>query len=100
MQDKQIQIAGTDCDTVVTLNLTIDNTCNQITFAPMAEICADYEQIFINYSVANGTLVSYSATFDSQAIAAGFTNIPVSTASSNTIEIPLQENVRPNIIIP
>ena len=85
------------CDTIVTLNLTVVNECNRIIIESLDEICADNNNVTINYDVLNGTPVSYYAIFTSKAIAAGFEDIPLTTASSgNRIEFPLPDNVRPD----
>ncbi|MCL2597487.1 MAG: DNRLRE domain-containing protein [Paludibacter sp.] len=86
----------TGCDTIVTLNLSVDNECNKMYIDSLGEICADDDKIIVDYTVTRGTLISYSAVFDSKSVEAGFSNIPITPAFGSSIEFPIPMNVRPN----
>ncbi|MCL2596150.1 MAG: hypothetical protein FWD66_00495 [Paludibacter sp.] len=90
------QVHGILCDTVVTLNLDVDIRCNIVTFEPVEDICADNNQIGLDFSVSNGMLTAYSSTFSSKANMAGFENTSMHSINGNIIPIPLPHNVRPD----
>ena len=96
-----ITAVGDGCDTVVTLNLVVEE-CSKIEIMPLAEeICADDDFISLFFNALKGNLVCYSVTFNDKAIAAGFENIvcknPVFT---DKIEIPVPQFPSPFYVRP
>ncbi|MDR0830658.1 MAG: DNRLRE domain-containing protein, partial [Prevotellaceae bacterium] len=91
--------ATSGCDTIVTLNLIVED-CDKIEINPIGEICADDEFILLTYSVLEGGLDCYSVKFNQKAKNEGFLDIDCEIASGGTIEIPIPQKPSPQYVLP
>jgi len=93
-------IPGIDCDTAVTLNLSVV-FCSEIEVRQIDEICAEELFLTLNYNILRGDLVCYNIIFESKATDAGFDDVYCENpVSDGIIEIPVPQFENPYFVRP